>query len=254
VFTKMLFPTATFYFLENRPAPALGNISDGSAKRISDHPWLVLGLVLCAHLAVFAALIGQQQSLPLETMPEPIMVSLLSAPQAAPQKPALPPAKPVEQKQKPIKKQIKTPVNKPVVPVIKPASLPVAQSVEQPPMPTTPASTPAAETQAKPTNSKAADTQAYQSPSFNAAYLDNPAPKYPSVSRRLGEQGLVLLRVQVTADGAAESVELQTGSGSNRLDQAALEAVKKWRFVPAKRGEQSVSASVVVPVRFSLEG
>jgi protein TonB len=254
VFTKMLFPTATFYFLENRPAPALGNISDGSAKRISDHPWLVLGLVLCAHLAVFAALIGQQQSLPLETMPEPIMVSLLSAPQAAPQKPALPPAKPVEQKQKPIKKQIKTPVNKPVVPVIKPASLPVAQSVEQPPTPTTPASTPAAEAQAKPTNTKAADTQAYQSPSFNAAYLDNPAPKYPSVSRRLGEQGLVLLRVQVTADGAAESVELQTGSGSNRLDQAALEAVKKWRFVPAKRGEQSVSASVVVPVRFSLEG
>jgi protein TonB len=254
VFTKMLFPTATFYFLENRPAPALGNISDGSAKRISDRPWLVLGLVLCAHLAVFAALIGQQQSLPLETMPEPIMVSLLSAPQAAPQKPALPPAKPVEQKQKPIKKPIKTPVNKPVVPVIKPASLPVAQSVEQPPMPATPASTPAAEAQAKPTNTKAADTQAFQSPNFNAAYLDNPAPKYPSVSRRLGEQGLVLLRVQVTADGAAESVELQTGSGSNRLDQAALEAVKKWRFVPAKRGEQSVSASVVVPVRFSLEG
>jgi protein TonB len=254
VFTKMLFPTATFYFLENRPAPALGNISDGGAQRISDRPWLVLGLVLCAHLAVFAALIEQQRSLPIETMPEPIMVSLLSAPQAAPQKPALPPAKPVEQKQKPLKKQIKAPVNKPVVPVIKPASLPVAQSVEQPPMPTTPANTPAAEAQAKPTNTKAADTQAFQSPSFNAAYLDNPAPKYPSVSRRLGEQGLVLLRVQVTADGAAESVELQTGSGSSRLDQAALEAVKKWRFVPAKRGEQSVSASVVVPVRFSLEG
>ena len=121
-------------------------------------------------------------------------------------------------------------------------------------MPATPASSPVAEAQAKPTNNKAADTQAYQSPSFNAAYLNNPAPNYPSVSRRLGEQGLVLLRVQVTADGTAESVELQTGSGSSRLDQAALEAVKKWQFVPAKRGEQSVSASVVVPVRFSLEG
>jgi protein TonB len=65
---------------------------------------------------------------------------------------------------------------------------------------------------------------------------------------------LVLLQVQVTADGAADSVELQTGSGSTRLDQAALEAVKNWRFIPAKRGEQPVSASVVVPVRFSLEG
>jgi protein TonB len=254
VFTKMLFPTAAFYFLENRPAPALGNISYGGAKRISDRPWLAIGLVLCAHLAVFAALARQHQSLPLATTPEPIMVSLLSAPQAAPQKPALPPAKPVEQQQKPIKKPVKTPVSKPVVPIIKPASLPAAPSVEQPPMPATPTSAPAAETQAKPTNTKAADTQTYQSPSFNAAYLNNPAPKYPSVSRRLGEQGLVLLRVQVTADGAAESVELQTGSGSNRLDQAALEAVKKWQFVPAKRGEQSVSASVVVPVRFSLEG
>jgi outer membrane transport energization protein TonB (TC 2.C.1.1.1) len=46
---------------------------------------------------------------------------------------------------------------------------------------------------------------------------------------------------------------VQTGSGSSRLDEAALEAVKKWQFVPAKRGEQSVSASVVVPVRFSIE-
>ena len=96
MFTKMLFPTVTFYFLENRPAPVLGNISTVGAKRISDRPWLVLGLVLCAHLAVFAALARQKQSLPIETMPEPIMVSLLSAPQAAPQKPALPPAKPVE--------------------------------------------------------------------------------------------------------------------------------------------------------------
>lgn len=252
---KMFFPTATFYFLENRPVPAIGNISHGGAKRVNDRPWLALGLVLCAHLAVFAALARQQQSFPLETMPEPIMVSLLSAPQAATQKPALPPpAKPVEQHQKPIKKQTKTPVTQPVVPIIKPASLPVAPSVEQPSMPALPASSPAAEAQAKPTNTKAADTQTYQSPSFNAAYLNNPAPHYPSVSRRLGEQGLVLLRVQVTADGAAESVELQTGSGSSRLDQAALEAVKKWQFVPANRGGQPVSASVVVPVRFSLEG
>lgn len=250
---KILFPATAFYFLENRPAPVLGGTNHGGTKRISDRPWLVLGLVLCAHLAVFAALI-RQQSLPLEPTPEPIMVSLLSAPQAAPQKTALPPpAKPVEQKQKPIKKQTKTPVSKPVAPVIKPASLPTAPSVEPPAMPATPSSSPA-ETQAKPTNTKAADTQTYQSPSFNAAYLNNPAPNYPSVSRRLGEQGLVLLHVQVTADGVAESVELQTSSGSNRLDQAALEAVKKWRFVPAKRGEQSVSASVVVPVRFSLEG
>lgn len=225
--------------------------------RINDRRWLAIGLVLCAHLTLFAALLPQSQSLPIEIMPEPIMVSLISSPQAAPQKPALP-ATPIETTQKPIKKQ----VTKPVVPAIKPASLPITPPVEQSSMPATPTSSPAAEPETKPANSKpvlnvvegAADTQAYQSPSLNAAYLNNPAPNYPSISRRLGEQGLVLLRVQVTADGTAGSIELQTGSGSSRLDQAALEAVKKWQFVPAKRGEQSVSASVVVPVRFSIEG
>jgi protein TonB len=269
VFTKMIFPTATFYFLENRPAPLLGNISHGGATPISNRSWLVLALVLCAHLAVFAALLPKSQPLPLETMHESIAVSLLSAPQAAPQKLTTLPDTSIEKTQKPIKKQVKTPISKPVVPAIKQASLPITPPVEQTAMPATPTSSPAAEPEAKPTNNKpvlsrsatlttdvaegAADTQAYQSPSFNAAYLNNPAPNYPSISRRLGEQGLVLLRVQVTADGTVGSVELQTGSGSSRLDQAALEAVKKWQFVPAKRGEQSVSASVIVPVRFSIE-
>ncbi|MFZ2403707.1 MAG: energy transducer TonB [Methylobacter sp.] len=249
----MIFPIANFYFLESRPAPVLGNISFNGIMRANDRPWAALSLVLCAHLAVFAALRPQPQSLSFDPMPEPIMVSLLSAPQTAVQKP-MPPAKPIEKAQKPVKK----PINKPVAPVIKQASLPVAPPVEQTSMPT--AAVAAQETQA--TNSKPvlsaakepADTQPYRSPSFNAAYLNNPAPNYPSVSRRLGEQGLVLLLVQVTADGTAGSVELQTGSGSSRLDQAALEAVKKWRFIPAKRGEQPVSASVTVPVRFSIEG
>ena len=253
MFTKMIFPTATFYFLENCPAPMLRNISHGGAKRINDRTWVAIGLVLCAHLALFAALLPQSQSLPIETMPEPIMVSLISSPQAAPQKPTLP-ATPIEKTQKPIKKQVKKPVTKPVVSAIKPTSLPITPPVEQTSMPVATTDSPIAEQQTKTTTNKPADTQPYQSPNFNAAYLNNPAPNYPAISRRLGEEGLVLLRVQVTVDGTAGSVELQTGSGSSRLDQAALEAVKKWQFVPAKRGEQSVSASVTVPVRFSIEG
>jgi periplasmic protein TonB len=252
VSTKMLFPMNTVYFLETRPTPILGDISGGGAKPVKDRTWLALSLVFCAHLGVFAALRPQPQPLLVEPIPEPIMISLLSAPQAVPQKPT--PPTPVQQEQKPVKKQVKTPVSKPVVPVVKKTSQPIAPPVEQASVPTTQTSAPAAEPTAKPAQNKAADTQTYQSPSFNAAYLNNPAPAYPSVSRRLGEQGLVLLQVQVTEDGTAGSVDLQTGSGSSRLDQAALDAVKKWRFVPAKRGEQPVSASVVVPVRFSLEG
>ena len=59
----------------------------GGVTLSSDRSWIALGLVVCAHLAAFAALRPQPQSLPLETVPEPITVSLLSAPQAAPQQP-----------------------------------------------------------------------------------------------------------------------------------------------------------------------
>lgn len=240
MFTKMIFPATHFYFLENSPAP-VGNMTHGGVARIHN-PWVALGWVLCAHLAAFAALYPQPQPLALETIPVPITVSLLRAPQ----KPTSS-AQPVTREQKPIKKQVK-PISKPAVPRIKQAPQPIAP-VEQTSATVAAPSPPDAEQE-----TKAADTQAYQPPIFNAAYLNNPAPDYPSASRRLGEQGKVLLLVQITADGAAGSVTLQTSSGSARLDQAALEAVKKWRFVPAKRGEQAVSASVIVPVRFSIEG
>lgn len=88
---------------------------------------------------------------------------------------------------------------------------------------------------------------------FDADYLHNPKPVYPHASRRLGEQGKVLLRVFVSAAGLAEKVEIKLGSGFARLDQAAEEAVSRWRFVPAKRGEQAIAAWVQVPIIFQLE-
>jgi protein TonB len=91
-------------------------------------------------------------------------------------------------------------------------------------------------------------------PLFTAAYLHNPKPEYPALSRRMGEQGLVLLRVFVGASGEARTVELKQPCGHRRLDEAALDAVRRWKFVPAKRGEQTVDAWVVVPIRFSLKG
>ena len=91
-------------------------------------------------------------------------------------------------------------------------------------------------------------------PNFNANYLDNPAPVYPSLSRRLGEQGNVLLRVYVELDGLPSTVEVRSSSGSERLDQSALDAVRRWKFVPAKQGGQVVSAWVLVPILFNLKG
>ncbi len=69
----------------------------------------------------------------------------------------------------------------------------------------------------------------------------------------MGEQGKVLLRAHVLPNGTADGVEIKRSSGSPRLDNAALEAVRKWRFVPAKQGGQAIGAWVQIPINFSLE-
>lgn len=89
-------------------------------------------------------------------------------------------------------------------------------------------------------------------PSFHADYLANLAPEYPPLSRRLGEQGTVCLRVRVSADGLPVETHLDSSSGHSLLDRAALEAVADWRFVPAKLGDRAVVGSVLVPIHFSL--
>ena len=87
---------------------------------------------------------------------------------------------------------------------------------------------------------------------FDADYLSNPKPVYPAASRRLGEEGKVILRVHVSADGAALAVEIKQSCGFGRLDEAARAAVERWRFVPARRGAEPVDSWVAVPIVFSL--
>lgn len=90
-------------------------------------------------------------------------------------------------------------------------------------------------------------------PRFSADYLDNQPPVYPALSRRLGEQGQVMLRVLVRANGTPAEVAINYSSGSSRLDRAALDAVRRWRFIPARRGGTPVAAPVLVPISFTLE-
>jgi protein TonB len=93
----------------------------------------------------------------------------------------------------------------------------------------------------------------FEPPRFNADYLHNPAPEYPGMSRRRGEQGRLTLKVVVNTNGDAESVQLDKSSGFELLDKAALNAVKNWKFIPAKSNHQPVAGTVIVPVRFSLD-
>jgi protein TonB len=89
-------------------------------------------------------------------------------------------------------------------------------------------------------------------PQFGAAYLNNPKPQYPPFARRMGIQGTVMLKVLVSKEGFALKVQIATSSGSDLLDDAALLAVKSWRFVPARKGDQPVDEWVQVPIAFHL--
>lgn len=90
-------------------------------------------------------------------------------------------------------------------------------------------------------------------PMYHAAYLRNPPPRYPLAARLNGEQGTVMLKVLVTQQGLPGSVTVEKTSGFPLLDAAAVQTVRQWRFVPARRGEQAIDASVVVPIRFRLQ-
>ena len=136
---------------------------------------------------------------------------------------------------------------------------PPPQMANAAPAPATPAneatadSVPAADASATAHGStQSAEAAPFVEPRFDAAYLANPRPAYPPVSRQLGEQGKVILRVLVGADGLPRHVELERSSGYPRLDRAARDAVERWKFVPARRGDTPVEATVLVPIAFSL--
>ena len=90
-------------------------------------------------------------------------------------------------------------------------------------------------------------------PSSSADYLNNPRPPYPPMSKRLNEQGKVVLRVLIEPDGSASKAEIRTGSGYERLDQAALQTVLRWRYVPGKRNGVPEAMWFNVPINFVLE-
>ena len=193
--------------------------------------------VVVIHLLVLAAL-AQLNVIPLPTPLAVLSVSLLPpAPETKPQLEIEPP-KPRPAERRP------TPVPRPTqfaAPAESPSPSPVAVS----PAPT-PVAAPAA-IAAPP--APAAPTP----PRFDANYLDNPKPTYPALSRKLNEQGRVLLRVHVAADGSATEVQLHTSSGHARLDDTALATVRHWKFAPARLGQEAVAAWVLVPIAFTLK-
>ena len=180
----------------------------------------------------------------------------LPAPKAEPVPPA-PPAPPTSQKQaKPTVQKKSVPKGQaPAAQSIQP--LAIADAVPTTELPAAVVSAappaPAAAAPGPPAATGSASAPAVQLPSSNADYLQNPKPAYPPLSKRLGEQGKVTLRVLIGADGSAQKAEIRQSSGFERLDQAALNTVLKWRYVPGKRGGVAADMWFNVPINFVLE-
>lgn len=206
--------------------------------------WLIV-MVVVVHASAVAAF-WQQPPAPTPTKPVVMQAILLSPPapvQAKPTPAALQPvAKPPE------KKQFKPQVTK--------TTPTKAHRPHQRATPVTTSHVAAVQASSTPRSAPAVARQApsYQAPSAEAQGLNNTAPAYPPTSRKKREQGVVWLEVHVGAQGELLALKLKTSSGFSRLDDAALRAVKNWRFQPALRDGKAVDAWYDLPVRFSLTG
>lgn len=209
-------------------------------------PWLG-ALGLHALLLVMLQTRTEPTQPPVPQMTEVVML----AAEAAPTPPAPAPA-PAQARPEPQPRQALAPKPRPSSPLT-PSRSPLAQgpSVAQD---STPDPAPLAPPAAKPTPASGEPGPVKETPpAFSAAYLSNPEPSYPSASLELGESGTVLLRVAVSAEGQPTSVEVARSSGFGRLDRAALSAVKRWRFTPARRGSEAVAGVVLVPINFQIK-
>ena len=225
--------------------------------------YLVIGVL---SLLIHSAAVDFFKRLPIkkEELVEPVKIPSkvqISFVQPKP-KPIVPPPV-VKQPPPPVVKQQPPPppkvvaLNKPPKPKIIPK--PAPKLVEPPPTPTpvthtavdapvTPA--PVIATPAPPPPKP---VEKVTQPSSGADYLDNPAPNYPDVVMDRGWEGKVLMKVHVLANGKPDSVSVIKSSGHDELDDEAVRTVKKWSFIPGKRGDTPIDGWVNVPIAFNLQ-
>lgn len=196
-------------------------------------------VVLSLHAAALYGL-WQHRLLPAPTDVATLFVNFIAPPapekKEEPQRPPPPKPKPIE---KPQPRQIvaETPIVAPtdyVAPPPPPLPAP-APVIEAPPMPL-------------PVGPVAMSSE------LSVACTERAAPAYPAASRKLGETGVVVLRVELDETGRVALARISSSSGHARLDEAALGAVRTWRCTPAMRNGQPVRAVALQPFKFILQG
>ena len=199
--------------------------------------------VLVLHAAVLWGL-WQLRLLPATNETSALLVNFIAAPASAPEKKEvhkLPLTKPLE------KPQLRQFVAE--APVLAPADY-VAPPPAPKPMPVieTPYAPSAAPAPPK------LDGPVSLGGELSVACPERTAPRYPSASRRMGEEGTVVLRVELDEAGHVTHARVQTGSGHARLDETAIATVQTWRCTPALRDGRPVRAIALQPFKFVLQG
>lgn len=208
-------------------------------------------LVLILHGAALYAL-WQHRLIPSPAEAATVFVNFISPPPPPEKKPhRVDPPKPVKlEKPRPVEPPpppqqllVEAPVEHVAEPVAPPPTVVVAPVEVSPPAP--PAPPPPAPKPAGPVTLPS---------ELSLACPDRKPPSYPAISRRLGEEGKVVLRVELDEEGRISTARVASSSGYGRLDETALAAIRSWRCQPAQRNGQPVRAVAMQPFNFVLEG
>jgi protein TonB len=190
-----------------------------------------------------------EPALPEPALPEPALPA--PPPPAVPEGAAPPPALP-KQEPAPPAPPMAEPRPTPAPAAERPAAARTRSATRPRPAPASPH--PPAETRPAAGASADSATIAPLVPPRPVAGMEtNRAPTYPEAARRRGEQGRVMLRVSVSADGTPLDVSVAATSGHPGLDSAAVSAVRQWRFIPAVRAGTPEQAVAEIPIRFRLD-
>jgi len=199
-------------------------------ERSGSGRWIGFSAVALFHVALIWALANGLGAKVIETVQGPIMAKILDTP--------------------PMKKDEVPPPPPPALDKPPPPFVPKPEITINLPPPVTPskAITAVQSKVAAPTQPALPDTSARSDPRHK-----NKQPDYPASSRRMGEQGRVLLVLYVRADGSVQEAKVDKSSGFSKLDRAAVEeALKSWRFLPATSGGVAVPSWHRVAVVFQL--
>jgi len=206
-------------------------MSSHSGRRTFDWFWGFVALSMALHLAVVLLAVSWHPARPLPEKPDDPGIEVDFVIDAAPAAAAT--ASAVMSAEHPAITPLEKPEVKPEEKIVsKTSPSPAAQPV-------------------KATRNTTAGSSAARGVAVPAPH-GNPRPDYPEMAKRKGWQGECLLRVAVSPEGKASAVSVHRSSGYASLDQAALAAVRRWRFLPQSVGGSCMASTIEVPVNFSL--